>query len=82
MTMILIRGAEATTPEPLNLHNVDHFTYYISIVFSGPLIHHACQKHFHPPPPESSLIAAARVPLKETRGRTFASHLSEWLKGY
>lgn len=49
MTVILIRGAEAKTPEPLNLHNVDHFTYYISIVFSGPLIHHACQKHFHPP---------------------------------
>lgn len=37
------------TPETLNQHNVRHFSYYISIVFSGLLIHHAWQKHFYPP---------------------------------
>lgn len=42
-------GNWSKTPETLNQHNVHHFSYYISIVFSGLLIHHACQKHFYPP---------------------------------
>lgn len=34
------------------------------------------------PPLEASLIASARAPVTEMRDGTFASHYSEWLKGY